>query len=190
MMNPYDECPVFEDENFRLRMVTAEDAQDLLKVYSDERAVPFFNSDNCDGDDFHYTTIERMKQAMGFWEFSYRERYFVRWAIVDKCSDETVGTIELFHRDAEDYFNGFGILRLDLRSDYEKEQEIKEILSLILPETAEMFRCKAVATKIFKEAGERTEALTVLGFSHTDEKLIGGHDGRAYGDYMILKFII
>lgn len=37
-MNPYEKCPVFENESYLLRLVTAEDAADLLKVYSDERA--------------------------------------------------------------------------------------------------------------------------------------------------------
>ena len=55
MCNPYEKCPVYENENYLLRMVRKEDKEDLLKVYSDEKAVPFFNSDNCGGDDFHYT---------------------------------------------------------------------------------------------------------------------------------------
>ena len=37
-------------------MTNKEDKADLLKVYSDEKSVPFFNSDNCGGDDFYYTT--------------------------------------------------------------------------------------------------------------------------------------
>ena len=31
-----------------------------------------------------------------------------------------IGTIELFHRTAEDFFNHTGVIRLDLRSDFEK----------------------------------------------------------------------
>ena len=41
-----------------------------------------------------------MKQAVDFWIFSYRERYFVRWVISDKSKKEVIGTIELFHRDS------------------------------------------------------------------------------------------
>lgn len=183
--NPYENCPVLENEAFLLRLVAKEDAKDLLRVYSDERAVPFFNSDNCNGDDFHYTTMERMEQAVDFWLFSYRECYFVRWTIVDKRRKEAVGTIELFHRASEDYFKDFGILRLDIRSDYEERESIKKILSLILPQTAELFDCKMAATKAFPNAAERIAALSELGFFHTEEKLIGGHDGQAYGDYMV-----
>ena len=58
MINPYEKCPVYENENYMLRMVRKEDKEDLLKVYSDEKAVPFFNSDNCGGDDFHCVTVK------------------------------------------------------------------------------------------------------------------------------------
>lgn len=182
--NPYETCPVLENEKFRLRLVTEEDAKDLLRVYSDEKAVPLFNSDNCNGDDFHYTSLERMEQAIAFWLYSYRERDFVRWAVVDKKSGEAVGTVELFRRTSEDYFHDFAILRLDVRSDYEKKMPLVEILSLILPETAELFDCKMAATKAFPQGTERLAALSELGFLPTEEKLIGGHDGHAYGDYM------
>ena len=50
-------CPEFENNDYILRMVRQEDRLDLLKVYSDKEAVSFFNSDNCGGDDFYYTTI-------------------------------------------------------------------------------------------------------------------------------------
>ena len=35
MINPYEKCPVYENENYMLRMVRKEDKEDLLKVYSD-----------------------------------------------------------------------------------------------------------------------------------------------------------
>ena len=53
----YRSCPEFENNDYILRMVRQEDRLDLLKVYSDKEAVSFFNSDNCGGDDFYYTTI-------------------------------------------------------------------------------------------------------------------------------------
>ena len=54
-MDVYENCPEFEDENYLLRMVCMEDKKDLLKVYSDKAAVPFFNGDNCGGDGFLLT---------------------------------------------------------------------------------------------------------------------------------------
>ena len=59
VMNVYEDCPVFQNERYVLRLVEDGDIGDLLKVYSDVKAVPLFNGDNCNGDDFHYTTPER-----------------------------------------------------------------------------------------------------------------------------------
>ena len=81
MKDVYEECPKFENEKYIIRPVLDNDAVDLLKVYSDEKAVLLFNSDNCGGDDFHYTTLERMKQAIDFWK-SEREAYY---NVLDTC---------------------------------------------------------------------------------------------------------
>lgn len=68
----------------------------MLKVYSDRKAVCFFNSDNCGGDDFYYTSEQRMQEAIEYWDFEYQRSGFVRWAILSKASKEAIGTIELF----------------------------------------------------------------------------------------------
>lgn len=182
MIDVYEKCPVFENEKYFLRMVTDEDVDDLLKVYSDIQAVPLFNSDNCHGDDFHYETIERMKQAVDFWSFSYKNRDFVRWAIVEKSVQKAVGTIELFNRTSEDYFNNCGILRLDLSSSYENATDIKSVLSLIIEPAYDLFDCDLIATKAVKAAKERRRALIETGFTESSEKLVG-HDGTEYDSY-------
>lgn len=187
MMNPYEKCPMYENENYLLRMVDASDASDLLLVYSDKKAVPFFNSDNCNGDDFHYTSLKRMQEAIAFWQQEYKKKYYVRWTIFDKNVSHAIGTIELFNRKADDYFNNCGLLRLDLRSDYEYEEKIFEILSLIIPSTFELFDCQMIATKVSPFAFERKLAIARLGFIASEEKLIGGHDKKIYTDYCVLQ---
>ena len=184
MLDVYSQCPTEENARYLLRMIRPEDCEDLLKVYSDEKAVPLFNGDNCHGDDFHYTTMERMREAIGFWQFSYEQRYFVRWSIMDKVRSEVIGTIELFHRVAEDYFTDCGLLRLDLRSDVETAEAIREILSLILEPAYDWFACSMIATKAIPQAEERVAALKQLGFEHVQQKLIG-HDKAEYGDYFV-----
>lgn len=188
MKNAYEKCPVFENESFLLREVKKSDCADLHKVYSDEKAVPFFNSDNCHGDTFHYMTIERMEEAINFWIYSYKNKYFVRWAIVDKISNEAIGTIELFNRQSKDGFNNCGILRLDLRSDYENSDAIVSVLSLILKPSYSLFNYQKVASKAISSAHERIAAFKELGFEPTSEKLIG-HDGTAYSDYYVQALI-
>ena len=166
-MNPYEKCPSYEGENYLVRKLEVRDTSDLLNVYSDEKAVPLFNSDNCNGDDFHYTSLERMQQAVEFWLWSYTNKYFVRFSIIDKRIQKVIGTIELFHRDSKDYFNRCGLLRLDLKSDYD------------------LFDCDMVATKIPTFAGERKAAAVQNGFFATDKALVGGDDGKIYTNYYV-----
>lgn len=181
----YKQFPAMENQRVLLREVDGErDAEALLKVYSDEKAVPLFNSDNCNGDDFHYTTLGRMEKAIEFWQFSYSHGYFVRWAVVDKQSGETVGTIELFNRQAEDYFDNCGLLRLDLRSDHETEDFIGNVLQVVVPRVGEMFGCEMVATKAIAAAGKRIRVLEEFGFRLSEERLTG-HDGTKYGSYYV-----
>ncbi len=108
-----------------------------------------------------------------------------RWSIIDKATGEAVGTIEEFHRAADDYFTNCGLLRLDLRSDYETAADIKSILALIVRPSFDLFGCAMVATKAVPSAVERVAALTSLGFTARDEKL-KGFDGALYGDYYAL----
>lgn len=183
-MNPYENCPVFEGANYLLRLVEPDDAPSLLTVYSDEKSLPLFNSDNCTYG-FYCASLEQMQETISAWLQEYREKSFVRWAVVDKGHDWAVGTIELFNRQSEDSFHNCGILRLDLKSEYEREDVIEEILSLILPSAFELFECKLLATKIPPVASRRKAAMEKAGFTATEERLAGSHG--TYGDYYILR---
>ena len=184
MREVYEECPILENDKYLLRLVDISDAKDLLKVYSDEKAVPYFNSDNCNGDDFFYKTLERMQATIKYWIFEYERKGYVRWAIIDKTSKEAIGTIELFNRNSKDYFKSCGILRLDLRSDYENQDCIFAILSIIIPTAYDLFHCNMIATKAVPFAKERIHALKRMRFNQSEDKLVG-HDGTEYGDYWV-----
>ena len=182
MKNIYQTTVQLENSGFLLRYVEEQDAPDLLKVYSDKKALPFFNSDNCHGDIFYYPTLERMRQAVDFWRFSYEKGYFVRWSIVDKEIGRAVGTAELFTRSSDDGLCG-GLLRLDLRSDYEAQDCIRSLLTLLLPVVPEYFG-DTVITKAPVYAVERIAALQTLGFTPSQRPLVGG-DGAIYNGYWV-----
>ncbi len=181
-MNIYKECPEFESDRFFIRLFQEKDCDDLLKVYSDQKALPFFNSDNCDGDNFYYETKERMVEAIGFWHMAYENGWFVRLSIVDKAASSVIGTIELCLRVSEDPFHNMGILRVDVRSDYEQEDALTDIFSLITPRLEEMLGCKGVLTKAPIYAVERIKAIQKVGFTKSEHLLIG-KTGYAYDGY-------
>ena len=185
-MNIYETCPTLENENFLLRLFANEDCEDLLKVYSDKNALPFFNSDNCDGDNFYYATKERMAEVLDFWNLSYKNGWFARLSIVDKTVSKVIGTVELCLRVSEDEFNNMGILRVDVRSDYEKEDVLYEVISLITPHLSEMLGCNGIITKAPIYAVERIKAIQKAGFTKSEHLLIG-KTGYAYDGYWELK---
>lgn len=184
MKNIYETSARAENDRFLLRYVEKEDAPGLLEVYSDKRALPYFNSDNCHGDNFYYPTLERMNQAVDFWRFAYENGYFVRWSIVDKALGTVMGTIELFTRESGDGLCG-GLLRLDVRSDYETRECIREILAAALPLVPEYFADRTI-TKAPCYAVERIQALKDLGFVPS-ERLLVGEDGYAYNGYWVKR---
>jgi hypothetical protein len=172
----YIECPTYQSDILTLRLIAPEDAHDLLRCYSDGSAVPLFNSDNCNGDNFHYLTIERMKAAIYFWQFSYEQRYFVRFTIVLNKTGEKIGTVEMFKREADDEFNYFGILRIDLQSQYEEKQYIDEILDIAHQNFYEAFEVNSILTKAIPDATERIESLTSAGYVPLNKKFMGLYD--------------
>lgn len=185
-MKIYEQFPILENSRFLLRPVENEDCTDLLEVYSDKNALPFFNSDNCDGDNFYYATKERMSDAIHFWQTAYENKWFARWTIVDKSSTKAVGTIELCRRVSDDIFNGAAILRIDVRSDYEKEPFLQEICSLIVPPTFELFDCRQIITKVPIYAVERSGAMHRSGFRKS-EHFLTGKTGYAYDGYWSME---
>lgn len=185
-MNIYEKCPEFESKKFLIRLFQKEDCNDLLKVYSDKNALPFFNSDNCDGDNFYYTTKEKMEEAISFWHMAYENGWFVRLSIVDKTVSSVIGTIELCLRVSEDEFNHMGILRVDVRSDYEQEDMLYDIFLLIMPKFEEMLGCKGVLTKAPIYAIERIKAIQKAGFTKSEHLLIG-KTGYSYDGYWTIK---
>lgn len=173
----YEECPTYENELITLRKTDQEDLEELLKCYSDEKSVPLFNSDNCHGDNFHYTTVERMRQAIEFWEFSYENRYFVRWTVILNDTNEKIGTIEMFHGEAEDEFNHYGVLRIDLQNKYETNPIIEAILNISNEFFYEAFNVNSILTKAIPIAKERIVSLNKMGYKPINKKF------RGYDDY-------
>jgi len=93
-----------------------EDANALLKCYSDENAVKFMNADSCTSN-FSYQTIDEMEACIKLWLESYKTKGFVRFTVIDKIKELPVGTIEIFGGEN-------GVMRLDICSEYENEDFI------------------------------------------------------------------
>lgn len=176
----YEKCPVYESEKFIFRMVEEKDAKDLLDCYSDPKAVKLFNSDNCTSD-FFYKTLEEMEECIHFWLDQYKDKYYVRFSIVDKQSNKAIGTIEFYDRKVSyKDITKVGVQRVDLASKYEKEIFISEIIDIVIDNLCEAFQVEHIITKAIQDAKERILSLNNKNFERLEDKAI-----LPYDDYYI-----
>lgn len=185
-MTIYEKSTFIEDDRFLIRLAEQKDCADLLQVYSDKFALPFFNSDNCDGDNFYYDIIEKMEKAFEFWKYSYDNRWFARLSIIDKNRSAAIGTIELCLRVSDDAFHNMCIMRVDVRSNYEEESLLYHVINLISPHTNKLIGSKGIVTKAPIYAVERVRALQKAGFVKS-EHLLKGNNGIAYDGYWVYQ---
>lgn len=157
MKNPYEVCPTLETKSFFLRLVSEEDAKDLLKCYSDSKSQKIFNSDKCTGD-FCMYTIEDMSQCIKAWLHAYSQEEFVRFAIVAKQLAKPVGTVEMFGHVGKNKTKT-GILRVDVSSEYESTDSLDEIFRICGGSFFDLFKVDQIATKAIPQAVERRNAL-------------------------------
>ena len=161
-----------------------EDCDDLLAVYSDKNACHFLLV--IIATEIILLCNERADEALEFWNMSYENGWFARFAIVDKTISKAIGTIELCLRVSEDAFNNMGILRVDVRSDYEREDILYDIIALTMPHISELLGCNGVLTKAPIYAVERIKAIQKAGFVKSEHFLVG-HNGYAYDGYWTMK---
>jgi ribosomal-protein-alanine N-acetyltransferase len=171
----YEECPVYTSEHFLLRLIEESDAKDLLQCYSDPSAVRLMNADNCGGTDFHFRTLPEIDDFIQGQLLGYRRCITVRFTVVDTQESRAIGTVEMYDKSKE-----LGILRLDLRSAYERQDHIVELLTLSIESFYEAFGVQQIATKAIPAATERIAALRACGFAPAEGNVNGPH-----GDYYV-----
>ncbi len=171
-MDPYVHCPVVETPHFVLRLIRQEDSDALFACYHDEKAVAVMNDDNCDFG-FYVDTREQMAQTVFYWLDFYKQRGFIRFAIVTKETGETVGTVEGFGGET-------GVLRVDISSSYECPEYLSELFNFAKENFREYFGNEILVTKAIPQARQRRIALEQCGWTFLDAF-------RTYRDYFQIK---
>lgn len=169
-MDVFTVCPEYETEHFKIRKLEAGDVEGLFPCYSDPEAARYFNGDCC-GDDFYYTDKEKFRECVEYWLSRYEARDFVRWSIFDKGTGLLVGTIEVCPS-LKYAVDGkmMGILRIDLRSKYEKQAVLEELMDILMVNIYEDFQVASVIMKIQKEAEERQKLIKKYQFVSAKEE--------------------
>ena len=150
-MDPYKQCPTYESERFLMRLVAEEDAPALLPCYANPSASVEVSSEHCTYG-YGSRTLEELRGFIRSWLEAYRDRGFIRFAILDKASDRAIGTIEMFAKTKK-----LGVLRIDLPAPYETDDVIAELLR-VSDSFFEDFACGRIVTKFFPAAVEPLRA--------------------------------
>jgi len=163
--DPYVNCPAYWGKRFYLRLVSPDDAFDLLKCYGDPEARKFFNSDNCNSD-FYWSTEDDVRAYIEGWISAYKNGGFIRYSVIDRQINQVIGTIEIFGGKNGGLRDGHGILRIDVRSEYENEESLGELL-VISDQFFYDFNSGKIITKAIPEAAARRNALAQNGYAPT-----------------------
>lgn len=177
---PYENKLKYDTKHFTVRMVQEHDAEDLLSCYSDPKAAPLFNSDNCTGD-FIYDSVEDVRSLIKFWKREYEQGYYVRFALVFKERNKAIGTLEMFAKEKVfEEVGSVGVLRIDLASEYERKQYIDEIMSLVCEFFFEDFGVQNIITKSVPQAKERITSLKAFGYKPVVDLELSGQCKEYY----------
>lgn len=168
MSNPYLQCPTVKSRSFTFRLIDESDADSLFQCYNDPAAVALMNDDNCDFG-FYVESRGQMLEAIRYWLDFYRQRCFIRFAIVDNSTGNAIGTVEGFGGKT-------GVLRADIAAAYEKVDYLAEILDFARSSFRTLFGNEYIVIKAAPDATERRLALNGGGWEY-----IG--DFRGYQHY-------
>ncbi|MCL1964823.1 MAG: DUF3795 domain-containing protein [Firmicutes bacterium] len=157
--DPYDRCPVYESERFLLRLVSVDDAEDLLACYKNPTISVQGNAENCEYG-YGAQSLGAMRDCIRRWLEEYENRCFIRFSILDKQKNKAAGTVEIFGG----WHGRPSVLRIDTASPYENEEALWELLKI----SDSFFRdikCGEIVSKGVPEAVCRINALTKNGYT-------------------------
>lgn len=155
-MNIYKDCPTVSKDNLTFRLLEQSDSESLFECYHDKNAVELMNDDNCDFG-FFSESLDKMAETVWYWIDFYKKQFFVRFALVDNNTNKAVGTVEGFNAE-------IGVLRIDIKPEYEREDCISEILSFAEENFYEYFGNEYLVTKAIPKAEQRISALQSHGW--------------------------
>ena len=182
-MDIYTQCPRYENELLFLRQTRVEDALQLAKIYADKESRKLFNMDNFAQPCF-FETEEEMRREICFYNASYQARDFVRWSVFLKENKELIASVECFARESDGVFPRAGILRMDIKSEWEMESILVSIMELMILHAYEDFHVDLIATKVVPDAQLRQSVLQKMGFLFSEQQPMD-HQGNRLKDYMI-----
>lgn len=171
--DPYVKAPRFETKSLRWALVSQEDAQALLACYSDPVTQRRADDANCVFP-FAFNTMEEMRKCIDFWLEEYKGRWYVRWTIHHKTAHNPIGTVEFFVSQGDTRVTGepvrLGVLRIDLKSEYEQPDLLDELLTVALDKLPLYMPTEMIIAKSAEQDATRTAAYAAKGFARVSSE--------------------
>ena len=170
--DPYAKCPEFITEHFYLRQVRTEDAEELLCFYGDLSEWMFFgNAMSNKIFASRHATLEEMQKCIAIWLDEYRNKFYIRFSVIDKVTKKAIGTIEVFDNAGKND----SYLHIDLSAPYENQSYVSELLALADKELVKIFNIRNLLIQAVPSAKERIAALLAHGYQPYECKAGGKH---------------
>jgi len=172
--DPYARCPEFETEHMKFRQVREEDAEELLHAFYGDLSEWMFYGQEMTNRIFasRHATVDEMRRCISVWLDEYRNKYYIRFSVIDKTTKKAIGTIEVFNNAGS---KDDSYLHIDLSAPYETQQFISELLALADKELFKIFNIKNLLIQAVPAAKERIAALQTYGYRPYECKAGGIH---------------
>lgn len=138
--------------NFLIKNITSKDFKDIFEIYSD-KSIMKYDSKNI------LTSIEETNELINK---GIKNRWFIRFSIVDKNSHNIIGTIALHHLDFENQKAQIGY---NLKSQYWNKGIMSEVLHCMLEYIKNNTNIKELEASINKENIASVKLVEKLGFN-------------------------
>lgn len=174
--SPFIYCPRLKNNRIRIRQLRLDDADKLLSCYQQQGKAPtYFNLD------FSNETIpcqnkEQVKNLLKFYLSQSKSKKSVYWTVIDLFNNNSIGVISITPLEKNEDYKNVGLLRMDIKSEY----ETKEIISAILNMTEqlyELFDLNTIISKAWLTSRHRINAMLENGFKESFDRYLIKKDG-------------
>lgn len=122
LLSIFEDFPIIELEEYNLRKIKMLDFKEIYNIYSDEETVNF------EGIKVIKTEAQAKEYIQNILK-GYEKKYFIRWCIARKDSDEVIGLVALHHIDYRNYSAQIGYI---LNKRYWRKNIMSQVLNAVI----------------------------------------------------------
>lgn len=154
MYSLFNEFKEIESDKYLLRKIKYSDSKDILEMYSDEDVMKF-NS----GQKINY--IEDIIKLIDIIYKGFRNKWFIRWGVIEKSTNEYLGDLALHHFDENENKVQIGYM---LKKSYWNKGIMSEVAQLLIDYVNENTSIQTIEAHIYPQNIASIKLAEKLGF--------------------------